>query len=102
MNKCLCKQHNLFNQDIGYWNTSNVTDMTEMFYNATEFNQDISYWNVSNVIDMTEMFNDATAFNQHKIGLWIINDNCDIDEMFHGSGVTRGTFEGEVYGQKNS
>jgi len=42
--------HN-FNQDIGRWDTSNVTDMSRMFEYATEFNQDyIINWDTSNVI----------------------------------------------------
>ena len=38
-----------FNQNIGRWNVSNVTDMSSMFNDATSFNEDISRWNVSNV-----------------------------------------------------
>jgi surface protein len=38
-----------FNQDIGDWNTSNVTDMYQMFLGNTVFNQDLSMWNVVNV-----------------------------------------------------
>ena len=38
-----------FNQDISGWNTSKVTNMTAMFYDASQFNQDISGWNVSNI-----------------------------------------------------
>ena len=30
-----------FNQNIGDWNTSNVTNMMAMFSGATAFNQDI-------------------------------------------------------------
>ena len=31
-----------FNQDIGNWNTSSVTDMGDMFNTAAQFNQDVS------------------------------------------------------------
>ena len=33
---------NEFNMDISKWNTSNVTNMKEMFKNAIKFNQNIS------------------------------------------------------------
>ncbi|KAG7357665.1 fibronectin domain containing protein [Nitzschia inconspicua] len=41
-----------FNQDIGRWEVSNVTDMSAMFQYAQTFNQDIGHWDVSNVTDM--------------------------------------------------
>src|SRR5690554_1871271 len=45
-----------FNQDIGYWDVSNVTTMHLMFYEAASFNQPIGNWDVSNVTDMSWMF----------------------------------------------
>ena len=39
-----------FNQDIGKWNTSNVTDMRGMFCWAKNFNQDIGKWDTSKKI----------------------------------------------------
>ena len=43
-----------FNQDIGQWNVSQVTDMGEMFKDARAFNQPIGRWNVANVTDMNK------------------------------------------------
>ena len=43
-------------EDIGSWDTSNVTNMCYMFYNNKVFNQDIGSWDTSNVTDMSRMF----------------------------------------------
>ena len=52
-----------FNQPIGDWDTSKVTNMKSMFYGATAFNQYIGNWDVSAVTNMTYMFLEASAFN---------------------------------------
>ncbi len=71
----------VFNQDIGDWDVSNVTNMEEMFYEAYLFNQDIGDWNVSNVTNMASMFYDAEVFNQ-DIGDWDVSNVTDMSYMF--------------------
>ena len=71
-----------FNQDIGGWDTSNVTDMSCMFHDASTFNQDISRWNTSKVTDMGYMFFEAAAFNQ-DIGGWNTSSVTNMSSMFN-------------------
>ena len=71
-----------FNQDIGSWNVSNVTNMNSMFNFAIAFNQYIGSWDVSSVTDMSSMFSSASAFNQ-AIGDWDVSNVTDILGMFN-------------------
>jgi len=71
-----------FNQDIGSWNTSNVSYMGAMFWGATSFNQDIGSWDTGNVKGMDGMFWDATSFNQ-DIGSWNTSKVRDMSWMFY-------------------
>ena len=69
-----------FNGNISQWDVSNVTNMSGMFY-QTKYNNDISQWDVSNVLDMSSMFQ-WSAFKQ-DISRWHINNKCDINGMYH-------------------
>ena len=71
-----------FNEDIGAWDTSGVTNMRSMFYAASDFNQDISGWSVDTVKDMSHMFRGASAFNQ-DIGDWAVVSLTSMDYMFY-------------------
>ena len=71
-----------FNSNIGFWDTSNVTDMSIMFYGATAFNQDIGSWDTSSVTSMNSIFENATAFNQ-DIGSWDTSSVTDMVGMFY-------------------
>ena len=54
-----------FNQPIGDWDVSNVTNMGYMFDLASFFDQDIGNWDVSKVTDMLAMF-DSSALSTHN------------------------------------
>ncbi|XOV91904.1 MAG: choice-of-anchor tandem repeat GloVer-containing protein [Bacteroidota bacterium] len=71
-----------FNQDIGHWDVSGVTDMIEMFSGASNFNQNINDWNVSNVDDMQWMFFLATNFDQ-PLNDWDVSNVANMIGMFY-------------------
>ena len=73
-----------FNDPIGNWDTSNVTDMSEMFLNAHAFNQPIGNWDTSNVTNMNRMFDGAVSFNQ-PIGNWDTSNVTNMESMFLGA-----------------
>ena len=70
-----------FNQPIGSWDVSKVTNMRGMF-TETSFNQPLGSWDVSSVVSMDGMFTDAFAFNQ-PIGSWDVSNVTDMSLMFY-------------------
>ena len=74
-----------FNSVIGTWNTSSVTDMSYMFANAYDFNQPLNDWDVSNVTDMSYMFSAAFKFNQH-LDSWDTSSVINMSHMFNNAG----------------
>ena len=49
-----------FNENLGNWNTSAVTNMSGMFANARVFNRNIGNWNTSSVAQQ-RFENDPTS-----------------------------------------
>ena len=78
-----------FNDDIGNWDTSNVTAMGAMFRDASSFNQDISKWDVSNVINMVGIFRGAQDFNNggQDLNDWDTSNVTSIEYAFNGAKV---------------
>ena len=78
-----------FNDDIGNWDTSNVTLMGAMFRDASSFNQDISKWDVSNVTNMVGIFRGAQDFNNggQDLNDWDTSNVTSIEYAFNGATV---------------
>ena len=74
---------------INTWNTTAVTDMSNLFLNKTTFTDDISDWDVSNVTTMANMFKGATSFNinikSSSSDGWTTSSLTDMSGMFHGA-----------------
>jgi len=73
-----------FNENITGWDTSQVTTMNLMFNGAREFNQDISSFDVSQVTDMNFLFFAAANFNQ-DISRWNTNKVEGMSFTFSGA-----------------
>lgn len=69
---------------ISYLNTSNVTNMSSMFYDSQSLTiLDIRYWNTDRVTDMSYMFNSASSLTNLDLSRWNISNVTDIRQMFY-------------------
>ena len=73
-----CKE---FNQPLGSWDVSNVTNMSHMFDNCYKFNQPLDSWDVSNVTNMEHMFYSCYQFNQ-PLNNWNVSNVTNMSKMF--------------------
>ena len=66
---------------IDEWDTSNVTNMMEMFYGCDKFNCDLSNWDTSNVTDMSKMFYGCRCFT-FNLSKWNVSKVKRHENMF--------------------
>ena len=78
----LFKNKDTFNDDISSWDVSSVTNTMGMFWNASSFNGNISSWDVSNVTNTRSMFSGASSFNGN-ISSWDTSQITDMFAMFY-------------------
>ena len=71
--------------DLSGWNTSNVTDMNEMFYKCTKLKSlDLSGWKTSNVKDMADMFAWCADLESLDLSDWDLSNVEYISSIFCG------------------
>ena len=88
---------NPFNQPIGNWDVSNVTDMSYMFSLCQPFNQDLSTWDVSSVTIMDGMFLNCGSFNQ-DLGNWDIVNVTSMSSMVQGTAISNTNYNNLLIG----
>jgi surface protein len=82
-------QNSRYNQSLSDWDTSKVTNMSNMFaqqLSVSGFNQDIGSWNTSSVTNMGLMFYNNYYFNNggsSSINNWNTSNVIDMNNMFY-------------------
>ena len=70
--------------DLSGWKTSNVKDMTNMFWGCTSIESiDLSGWDTSNVEDMSGMFNDCRNVESLNLSGWDTSNVKSMSCMFN-------------------
>ena len=77
----LCYQ--LTSLDVSNWDTSSVINMSHMFGRCGFTGLDVSKWNTSNVIDMSYMFQDCDSLTSLDVSKWDTSNVTDMSYMFH-------------------
>ena len=74
------------NQDIHFWNTSPIKDLTSTFEGAILFNRPLNAWDVSNVLKFRATFKEALSFDQ-PLNQWITGSGDEFASMFDSAVV---------------
>ena len=70
--------------DVSNWDVSSVTSMNNMFFSASSANPDTSNWDVSSVTSMYYMFYNTSSANP-DVSNWDVSSVTDMRFMFQGA-----------------
>ena len=88
----------IFHENLNEWETSNVTDMTRMFYNCTNVSVLINEWTTSNVTSLNNAFYSCYYFIDDLSG-WDVGNVTDMDSTFMYALSFNGNIEGWEVGK---
>lgn len=83
---------------LDWADTSQVTDMFQMFYGAYAFNQAIITWDTGAVTTMDSMFAFATSFNQ-DLQTWVVPGGMSCTFFATGATAWLGAYSGTIAGK---
>ena len=76
--------YQLTSLDVSNWDTSSVINMSHMFDSCELTGLDVSKWNTSNVIDMSYMFQGCDSLTSLDVSKWNTSNVIDMSYMFRG------------------
>ena len=72
--------------EINHWHVSNVTDMSHMFRGAKQADPDVSNWDVSSVTNMVQIFRNAKRADP-DVSNWNVSRVTSMYHMFSGASI---------------
>lgn len=82
MERMFVNTSNLTSLDVSNWDTSKVTNMSQMFYRVDIATLDTSNWDTSSVINMESMFAGATKVASLEVSNWDTSQVIYMGHMF--------------------
>ena len=73
--------------DVSNWDISSVTSMNSMFFGATSANPDVSNWDISSVTSMYYIFSNASSANP-DVSNWDVSSVTNMSSMFVNSNLS--------------